>query len=68
MQCVFEHNWGWPRRRGGMDVQVCVVCGRERRSPIQFDGPFYKKAPQTDPAPVPLRFAERLRTAHASAS
>lgn len=30
------HTWGWPRRRGDRDVQVCTQCGAERDSEIQF--------------------------------
>lgn len=30
------HTWGWPRRRGDRDVQVCTKCGAERDSKIQF--------------------------------
>ncbi len=30
------HTWGWPRRRGDRDVQVCTKCGAERDSEIQF--------------------------------
>jgi hypothetical protein len=31
-----NHEWGWPRRRGGEDKQVCVRCGSEQVSRIQF--------------------------------
>ena len=31
-----NHEWGWPRRRGGMDTQVCVNCGVSRTSQVQF--------------------------------
>jgi hypothetical protein len=34
--CAFGHDWTWPRRRAGIDTQVCRACGCERRSPIQF--------------------------------
>lgn len=34
--CAFGHHWSWPRRRAGIDTQVCCACGFERRSPIQF--------------------------------
>ncbi len=36
MACGFSHDWGWPRRRGDLDLQVCSRCGVERPSPIQF--------------------------------
>lgn len=35
MTCAI-HSWSWPRRRNGIDVQVCVNCGQERVSEIQF--------------------------------
>ncbi len=34
--CAFGHTWNWPRRRDGVDTQVCMVCGMERHSPVQF--------------------------------
>jgi hypothetical protein len=43
MACLFEHNWGWPRKRGGRDVQICPDCGAERESRIRFDGPHYRR-------------------------
>lgn len=33
------HAWGWPRRRGKHDIQVCTSCGGERKSLIQFGTP-----------------------------
>jgi hypothetical protein len=37
MSCwLRNHEWGWPRRRGGEDRQVCVRCGTARVSQIQF--------------------------------
>jgi hypothetical protein len=37
MSCwLGNHEWGWPRRRGGEDRQVCVRCGTARVSQIQF--------------------------------
>jgi hypothetical protein len=39
--CFFEHNWGWPRKRGDKQIQTCTVCGCSRESKIQFDGPRY---------------------------
>lgn len=41
MACFFEHNWGWPRKRGDKQVQTCTVCGCSRESKVQFDGPRY---------------------------
>ena len=43
MFCLFTHEWGWPRKRGDRDLQVCVRCGAERQSKVQFDGPHYRK-------------------------
>lgn len=43
MACMLSHEWGWPRKRGDKDVQVCIQCGRERISAIQFEGPRYRK-------------------------
>jgi hypothetical protein len=43
MACLFDHNWSWPRRRGGKDVQVCPNCGAERESKIDFAGPRYRR-------------------------
>jgi hypothetical protein len=31
-----SHEWGWPRRRGDVDTQVCVRCGASRAARIQF--------------------------------
>ncbi len=36
MSCLLTHNWAWPRRRQGHDVQVCTICGRERLARVQF--------------------------------
>jgi hypothetical protein len=35
-RCAFGHTWNWPRRRAGIDTQLCSACGVERRSPVQF--------------------------------
>lgn len=43
MKCLFAHNWGWPRRRGSNDVQVCLDCGLERQSKVSFDSPRYHR-------------------------
>ncbi len=43
MGCFFDHNWGWPRRRGGKDIQICPDCGAERESRVHFDGPRYRR-------------------------
>ncbi len=37
MACMLFHDWGWPRRRGEKDIQVCVRCGSERESRIPFN-------------------------------
>jgi hypothetical protein len=43
MRCLFDHEWGWPRKRGGKDIQVCLHCGTERESKVHFDPPRYRK-------------------------
>ncbi len=43
MKCLFDHNWSWPRKRGGKDMQVCLQCGMERESKVRFDGPRYHR-------------------------
>jgi hypothetical protein len=43
MACLFDHNWGWPRRRAGKDLQMCLNCGSERESKVRFDGPRYRR-------------------------
>ncbi len=43
MACFFDHNWSWPRKRGGKDIQVCLSCGTERESKVHFDGPRYRR-------------------------
>ncbi len=43
MACLFDHDWGWPRRRAGKDLQSCVKCGVERESKVRFGGPRYHR-------------------------
>ena len=43
MRCLFEHHWGWPRKRGSKDIQVCLHCGTERESKVHFGEPRYRK-------------------------
>ncbi len=43
MSCLFDHNWSWPRRRGGKDIQFCPDCGTERESKVRFGGPRYRR-------------------------
>ncbi len=43
MACFFDHRWGWPRKRNGKDIQVCLDCGLERESKVRFDGPRYRR-------------------------
>jgi hypothetical protein len=50
MKCLFDHDWSWPRKRGNKDVQVCLRCGSERESKVQFGGPRYQRT--QDAAPV----------------
>ncbi|HEY1205662.1 MAG: hypothetical protein ABSH46_08120 [Bryobacteraceae bacterium] len=49
MACLFDHNWSWPRRRGGKDVQFCPNCGAERVSKVHFDGPRYRRTQDAIP-------------------
>ncbi len=56
MACLFEHNWGWPRKREGKDIQVCLNCGVERESRVRFDGPRYRRT--QDPIPKFSTMAE----------
>jgi hypothetical protein len=44
MTCFF-HTWGWPRRRGETDYQVCARCGSERLSKVQFRGSPVQRNP-----------------------
>jgi hypothetical protein len=65
---MFEHNWSWPRKRGGKDVQVCLNCGTERESRVRFDGPRYKKTQDGIPNfTTANRYPETLRTSPAAA-
>lgn len=50
MKCLFRHNWGWPRKRGLKDVQVCLDCGLERQSKVSFDSPRYRRTQDGIPA------------------
>ena len=52
MACMLTHNWAWPRRRGGKDIQICLVCGSERESKVRFDGPHYRKTQEGHPSPA----------------
>jgi hypothetical protein len=64
MKCFFDHTWGWPRKRGGKDMQVCLNCGAERESKVRFDGPRYRKTQDGVPnfsAPV-LRIEQDAHT------
>ncbi len=58
MKCFFEHNWGWPRKRGNKDVQVCLHCGAERESKVDFGGPRYHRTQdgirEARPAELPI--------------
>jgi hypothetical protein len=76
MHCIF-HQWGWPRRRGERDTQVCANCGLERISSIQFGTPPAEAvvpaaAPVTGPAEGRLlvlrRVARRYFAAASAAS
>ncbi len=69
MACMFEHNWSWPRKRGGKDLQVCLHCGAERESRVRFDGPRYKKTQDGIPnfSTANVRYPEELRPYTAAA-
>lgn len=54
MGCVFGHNWSWPRRRAGRDVQICPNCGTERASKVRFDGPRYRRTQEAVPSFVAM--------------
>lgn len=60
------HNWGWPRRRGGKDMQTCLDCGAERESRVKFGPPRYRKTQEGRTAEeVQLRQElEAIRVAH----
>ena len=63
MGCLL-HNWGWPRKRGDQDVQVCAKCGSERVSKIQFAGQRPAAEPVAAPEPLPSPvFVLRRRSA-----
>ncbi len=49
MACLLQHNWGWPRRRGDRHMQVCIECGAERESRVQFDAPRYRRTQEPSP-------------------
>jgi hypothetical protein len=63
MACLFEHNWSWPRKRGGKDIQVCLTCGSERESKVRFDGPHYRRTQERIPnfIPTPLEIEAETR-------
>jgi hypothetical protein len=44
---MHAHDWGWPRwdRQQKEDRQVCLVCGRSRRSLVQIHSPCNTDAP-----------------------
>ena len=52
MPCLFAHDWSWPRQRGERDLQVCLRCGSERQSKIQFGGPRYRRTQEGFPGLV----------------
>ena len=52
-----RHEWGWPRRRGDADTQVCVKCGASRPARIQF-GAGQSQAPDSPVARGKLPGAE----------
>lgn len=50
MACLFgRHKWGWPRRRGDHNIQVCITCGSEREALVKFDGPRYQRTQDAAP-------------------
>ncbi len=58
--CVI-HNWGWPRKRGDRDMQVCARCGQERESKVQFDGPRLARTRRPEEARLAPAAAVALR-------
>lgn len=68
MSCLFEHNWGWPRKRGNKDIQVCLSCGAERESRVLFDGPRYHRTQDGIPnfSPGSARLMRKPRLMEAS--
>ncbi len=73
MRCLFDHKWGWPRKRGNKDIQVCLNCGAERESKVRFDGPRYHKTQDgvSNFAPTSLAITgigRRLRTGEISSA
>lgn len=63
MKCFFRHDWGWPRKRGDMDIQVCLSCGLERESRVRFDGPRYTRTQDGIPNFSPAATAATVVTA-----
>lgn len=31
-----RHEYGWPRRVAGVDIQTCTRCGEKKASSVQF--------------------------------
>lgn len=69
MACLFEHNWGWPRRRGDKDMQVCLDCGSERESSVLFGEPRYTKTQDgsANSSPVTIGVPEILEASPVTA-
>jgi hypothetical protein len=65
--CLFDHDWGWPRKRGDRHVQTCVTCGSERVSKVPFDGPHYVRTQDALPDLTAPGAAQSARTAAAGA-
>ncbi len=61
MACLFKHNWSWPRRRGGKDVQFCPDCGAEREARVHFDGPRYRRTQDGIPNFIPAPLASEVQ-------
>jgi hypothetical protein len=54
MGCLLRsHTWGWPRRREGRDVQVCVKCGARRTSVVQFQKETRRNPGDSGGRPLP---------------
>ncbi len=64
MSCLLSHDWSWPRRKGGKDVQFCPRCGKERESKVRFEGPRYRRTQDPIPnfiaTPLPIEADTRI--------
>ncbi len=70
MACLFNHQWSWPRRKAGKDMQICLTCGSERESLVRFGEPRYRKTQDARPevSNLTVRFRKALQAVSASAN